>query len=684
MIVLVSHFRTVRSKFYNAEKLCVFDSTTDCRALVNVGALGSHQARCQNEEYQFACYENYYWTNSNYHMRCEPCPIHETTLNKFCSGLVPGVNEPWWDWDDIVRNAACCRDCMPCQFEFNFITNNGAGKGCSRCPDYTWNRVPPSTVAPTGVQTQCYECPQGYKGSANPDLGCEICPAGKYKDTTGSSDCVLCPAGKINQDEAQTSSSSCNNCESNQEANAQRTQCVSCPAGKFSEPGDSCTECEDTTAGEPTYRTPTMLVCQRCGRKVFVNEDGLNVDCLPCDEWKYSFSGFKCEEISRRRLDFIQGKLANIYVKPTKDVFKNARLDNSVVEVPEGFYIDLTKDVNEKAGHILHECFALSCLSGYYRSHCGSYADHFNVWLSAPSNFQNAEITQDVEFIKVMQRMNRTTFLLQDFRNALLQSSFIYPDKVMQFIQQNISVIPEGQCQQCKQCIEGHYLLGCNDFVSWHTHLPPGSGTCLDCTPSGGCPATDYLSHDFAGRCTPSADYIPEQPFTCAACPVSDSNDNEVYLVVGCGTQATLERWHPRAEVDDDGSLLTVTCTYSEQHDECDHAAEYDECENCFYDGVRLSSSGGLRNSSVMPYCPPGWYVNQTCYEENSDEASRYAPQCCKRCTTCGHGERAVRDCNGTSFQDVSCTDSCAPGEFKQMLPNSDIFICQPCGIKCV
>ena len=272
----------------------------------------------------------------------------------------------------------------------------------------------------------------------------------------------------------------------------------------------------------------------------------------------------------------------------------------------------------------------------------------------------------------------------------LLQTQATADDYVIQ---------PAGECRPCTTCANGEFNAGCGAQDGAYDF---GPGTCTPCTTA--CAEADhYLAppaalvdfladsdvaasgrdacrwDDFAAD--PSA-YAPQADVACEKCPtaVFDADAQAWSLVAGCGNRAEFTRWDPGV-----GTVASVTCSF---------AAGGAACARPGGGSFQAASDLYVRVGELLPYCPPGWFVDtaqDNCpLADAQDSVEPFAPACCVRCTDCdfANQERRHADyaaCPGGGAADTQvCADACGIGEYMVDLPApagsaQDILTCARC-----
>lgn len=621
------------------------------------------------------------------------CPDHTVcTYETYLCGFFESCA---WPPDDGLKYSDCiCVGCPTGKYNSRDDDFRFAMRHCKDCPQ--------NCNIAGGLALGCVYCEIGKYANSNYD-GCYNCPAGHQSYSTQNSNCInslsspagyhavceACAVGKYNTD----GQGLCHDCPARTFADT--TGLSACKEGKLCpvnhEPNAATGATGCSACGINHFRSGNLDVCQRCPTQNFrsldmevcnycegVVKDNSPTGCDTCTGYENYIFQQRCEPILRRK---IAGTLNNLYVFPAVDQVKRDTGANTIPDdLARGRYLINPDAFSAKPED--QQCTEV-CQTGYYADLCGPRADSMNVWLRTdPDATGFATAWNQYPGVRDSLSINtgNTEFLLLDLTNAFAQASGgtdIFDVNIANSpLNSHLHIMHEGKCLPCKFCGSGFYRDRCNHEFSWDTHSPPGSGTCYSCYPGGidSCPANAYWYHKHPYGCTTTENYTATEPYECEPCSLATNNAGRYELVVGCGTQASLKRWHPRAEVDATGSLRAVTCEFAARKPCTFQTALYDDCEACYYQGAPLEGGDPHTNATAtIPYCPPGWRVDDTCF----NAANGFDPACCIRCATCDITETPVGACDGSGASHITCVDGCLPGEF------IDGEACTPCGNKC-
>lgn len=577
----------------------------------------------------------------------------------------------WGNVDRIPATTACSiRVCVPCQKNRVSVADAGSmyyGTGCQACRSSGSGRFRGHIKL---SQQNCGWCPAGQYINFEDGIDyarCDNCEPGKYKSESmreNDDPCTQCAIGTISS----VAATACSKCRANTQPNQAQSTCVACPAGY-----------DKTMAFDVCQRCPSGFYskgeeddCEQCNGIL----NSAQTECDLCIGWDRALgkNPFACDVVRRRSI--VSGSAANgpLLVLAVDEMKEGTNALLPIFEVERGYYLLNPEEKDKQPVTVnCHDRCAKNTNADEYPALCGSYATATNVYVQL-KNYQDAVWNPVRDLLDI--KLTHTVFLMQEIDFAF--SNIANTD--WNLVAANLDIMRSGKCLKCRQCNVGEFNKYCNEISTWDDHTPPGSGSCYSCYGSAGINScrTGYWSHPHAFNCTPSAVYIPTTGYQCTQCEHFQSVAGQYRLVVGCGPQTTLARWHPRAEVDFNSRLLkTVLCTYANSQPCTFDTAQYDACENCYYEGELLA--GGdyyTAQTQTMPYCPPGWYVNATCV----DESVSYNVECCARCTVCPLSEVTVGVCDGTSHADVTCRTGCEPGQFLAQHSQSSVE-CQNCTI---
>lgn len=240
----------------------------------------------------------------------------------------------------------------------------------------------------------------------------------------------------------------------------------------------------------------------------------------------------------------------------------------------------------------------------------------------------------------------------------------------------------EGTCQPCMSCGDGFMTVDC---------VTNYAGRCQQCRTV--CAVNQYWAHASEFGCWPqlavngARTYMPAQDYECRTCLVYRQRVESrtiVELFVGCSGRASVERWHVHADVrfnstgaPDLTNLATLQSVVQKM------VCNYDDSKACYYNGQRFrralhafdyiypkkSDLYLQQYTQIIPYCPPGWFVDIALLDPQN---SQYRADACKKCSICDYGRGQKRTstwkrCDGYGTTDTqTCTDNsvCAIGQY--------------------
>ena len=273
--------------------------------------------------------------------------------------------------------------------------------------------------------------------------------------------------------------------------------------------------------------------------------------------------------------------------------------------------------------------------------------------------------------------------------NSLIQKA----STVTEFkLQSKYSIVREGKCKDCTQNTPGHFNGDCSSA----TNSPGSSTKCktLDAAePVPPCQPREFLEHSDVLGCE---QLYARSDYTCKKCPLvwinsEPSSPYRIFIVVGCGINApNFVRWDPRNVVveGNDKRPKPVTCPYTSEADinKCTHRGNIHKLRKDVAALNFWSIPNENPGSDLLPYCPPGWYIDTTtnpeqCSEENLVNSDQYRPICCKQCQEQLPGFMKAsnyQNCPGSTINDVQTwVPACAAGQWK----DESAQVCRPCTI---
>ncbi len=277
----------------------------------------------------------------------------------------------------------------------------------------------------------------------------------------------------------------------------------------------------------------------------------------------------------------------------------------------------------------------------------------------------------------------------------------------------NIHAVREGNVEKCTACSGGRYTLNCwptyhaalrneeEEYFS-NANIRSSAGTCDQC----------------ARRCTLDGHYMSPEKFSCmwdearqgrASGFVSEVNASAYFywykqapckpcknvllgatqavLVKQCGNKATFRMWdkdQTRPFGSEERSIPTVqTC--------CSQLISPNLPDNCTReeDNANVFISENCKTEREMQdfepvqqnYCPPGWWVDESCAQKSS---SIWSPDCCKRCLDCTGNmfkTENYAECSGATYIDTQatgCERRCLSNSYEK---NGRCYRCESCAL---
>ena len=233
-----------------------------------------------------------------------------------------------------------------------------------------------------------------------------------------------------------------------------------------------------------------------------------------------------------------------------------------------------------------------------------------------------------------------------------------------------------GTCQQClPRCNSDNQFFNVSLFSCWSngtTRIAGGDHGRLD------------LVQDRASK---HSNYWYKEA-VCSDCPTLhgfEADQRQPALVTRCGNKVSFETWHPEEVVWLNGVNLPkirACCSLKDQAaTESSVAPTYDQNLDAYCitkeNNAALSCAGTIPDlaTETQPYCPPGWFVIETC----AADSAVWTPKCCSKCDECSLGKvktREYRECPGDTFFDTQsegCKIDCLSGNYR------DGDFCYPC-----
>jgi hypothetical protein len=126
------------------------------------------------------------------------------------------------------------------------------------------------------------------------------------------------------------------------------------------------------------------------------------------------------------------------------------------------------------------------------------------------------------------------------------------------------------------------------------------------------------------------------KPAPCTKCGAVRLSADAGKLVLACGNRVSYRRWHADAvsnsNLNAERSIPSIQIWCVEKLDNplatiyTDDPAKFEmfahlNCQQTVYDSP----------PALLPYCPPGWYVERTC----ASSSEKWNPDCCVKCQIC-------------------------------------------------
>lgn len=217
-----------------------------------------------------------------------------------------------------------------------------------------------------------------------------------------------------------------------------------------------------------------------------------------------------------------------------------------------------------------------------------------------------------------------------------------------------------GRCLPCTSCTSTEYNDGCGEVELGVTQ----PGTCTTCVSYDDCGVNEYPYHIRPEGC---AHEQAQTNAECRTCPVIEEDNNQYYIVLGCGKGTTFERWRnyesPTNQIKAADPLDTeapdvlnpITCQYSSSTTILDS-----QCALKVGTLTENIPNRLLKNEwRKIPYCPRGWYISQT------PQLDEWHPNLCRKCNDHSTGSTKKRSetykaCDGSGTSDTQTwVDSC-------------------------
>jgi hypothetical protein len=233
--------------------------------------------------------------------------------------------------------------------------------------------------------------------------------------------------------------------------------------------------------------------------------------------------------------------------------------------------------------------------------------------------------------------------------------------------------------QDLEQEYDDFYFHPMNDALTPHT------GTCKDCNArcDGNLQADSYIDPipyscwwNGTGRIAgvlgaTATTFAWYKPAPCTKCGAVRLSADAGKLVLACGNRVSYRRWHSDAvsnsNLNAERSIPSIQIWCVEKLDNplatiyTDDPAKFEmfpqlNCKQTVYDSP----------PALLPYCPPGWYVERTC----AAASQLWNPDCCVRCQICRFNMfmlDSYKVCPDDEFfdeQERGCTTQCLTNQY--------------------
>ena len=388
------------------------------------------------------------------------------------------------------------------------------------------------------------------------------------------------------------------------------------------------------------------------------------------------------------------------------------------------YYFEYWDDYNEKCNLLANISVVLTLSGGSYTRSINQIRDQYKQRqhgeaLAIPlHHFRQTETYQNT-FVYTVQNCNEKAqeicadwqylhacigfvsaadpiFYVRYLENTSLWSDFMSSDISVSSDTVDIEVQRVGQCQDCRMCVNGEYLDGCME-TSEATFTPSSTyrngphednqGRCVSCLDpdSTDNPVGDdqYLYHPQFPHFRESACKLwPEVKVTrdyiiksCTRIAVMNT-PTQYMLLAGCGRQE-FRFWDVSRDYNTATRIIpkTKVCAYTNKA--CSIPSEDEGHEG--YETLTWSQYSP--STATLPYCPPGWYVNDEC-ARTALTNDAWNPDCCYLCGDCDESvsrrSQTWTTCSGMHTEDTqanNCQASCDTGYYHDTEDNT----CRPC-----
>lgn len=209
-----------------------------------------------------------------------------------------------------------------------------------------------------------------------------------------------------------------------------------------------------------------------------------------------------------------------------------------------------------------------------------------------------------------------------------------------------------GRCRHCTSCTNTEYNDGCGKVVNGETQ----PGTCTTCVSYNDCSVNEYPYHIRSEGC---AHEQAQTNAECRTCPVIEVDNDQYYIVLGCGKATTFNRWRnwvdATNQIETDPSQTDASDIDTLKHIICDYSSSTTILElECALKVGTLTENIPNRllkhQWRKIPYCPRGWYISQT------PQLDEWDPNLCRKCNTGQPSQKrseTYKPCEGSGTSDT-------------------------------
>ena len=277
----------------------------------------------------------------------------------------------------------------------------------------------------------------------------------------------------------------------------------------------------------------------------------------------------------------------------------------------------------------------------------------------------------------------------------------------------SIHAVREGNVEKCRACSGGRYTLNC--WPTYHASLRneeeeyfsnanilSSAGTCDQCARR--CALDNYYMSPekfscmwdegrqarmagFVSDVNASAYFYWYKQAPCKPCKNVLLGATQAVLVKQCGNKATFRMWdkdQTRPFGSEERSIPTVQtcCSQLISPNLADNCTREEDNANVFI-SENCKTQGEMQDFEPVQqnYCPPGWWVDESCAQKSS---SIWSPDCCKRCLDCTGNmfkTENYAECTGSTYIDTQatgCERRCLSNSYEK---NGRCYRCESCAL---